>query len=391
MSATPHPTLTLSSLFGKPTDPLSNLLADRELTWLGLGRQAIFAALSALNVPKGSKVLTPAYQCSSSLEPLLKFGVVPIFYDVSPDLGVNLDRLEQLVVEHRPALIMLIHYYGFELRDASAIHRLCEKHGIHLLEDCAQSLLSQCGERPLGALGAASVFSFSKALPSPGGGGLLALRKGIGLEFRPSLAAPHSETLGLAKQVAYRIEQFLPFSLRTVLRSFSLADQTVRRKLEFPADSAESCLPREIGKLTSRLVARLDYNSIVSKRRENFFEILDTINSSKISGLHPIFSELPLGVCPLGFPVLIEHDRDQLQRRLWRKGIPVRAVWDRLPTQVSDHTYPGAAALRNQILLLPVHQSLRANQAGLIARQTLNETEIVRQVISPGTSSGRAA
>ena len=45
-----------------------------------------------------------------------------------------------------------------------------------LIEDCALSLFSHDGERPLGSLGDAAIFCFYKTLPVPHGGGLL-LRK----------------------------------------------------------------------------------------------------------------------------------------------------------------------------------------------------------------------
>ena len=71
----------------------------------------------------------------------------------------------------------------------------------------------------------------------------------------------------------------------------------------------------------------------------------------------PLLPELPDGVCPLGFPILLE-ERDAMRRALARRGIGVRMFWDELPGELPVQDFPDSAYLRDRILVLPIHQDM---------------------------------
>src|SRR6185369_7599174 len=64
------------------------------------------------------------------------------------------------------------HYAGFS-GPTDAFRRLADVHGLLLIEDCALSLLSAQGQRPLGSTGDVGIFCLYKCLPVPNGGALV--------------------------------------------------------------------------------------------------------------------------------------------------------------------------------------------------------------------------
>ena len=376
MSLPPNPTLNISRLFRNGQTDLAEWLPEGSVYWFGMGRQALFAALQALQVPKGSRVLMPAYQCPSALDPFLAYGVEPVFYDLNPRLEPDLAQLETLVRRFRPELLMVIHYYGFPVRKWAEIIELASQYHLTLLEDCAHALFSRHGQTPLGSWGHVSVFSLVKSLPVPAGG-ILVLRNGVDGNRSLDLPARRNEWLGLLKLLLYELERFSPFSVRTVFRSMPVVDRQVRQRMETPPNGLDLCVPRPIGGWTYRIAERCDPSAIVQRRRENYLAALSVLATTDESLLQPLFPTLPDGVCPLGCPVQISSKRDEVLTRLWRRGIPVRAIWDRLPPAIQEGEHPGTAYLRAHILVLPVHQGLHADQVERVAEITLREAKRV--------------
>ena len=375
MSYPPHPTLSSINPIRDNRISLSEWLPKGNLYWFGMGRQAIFAALQALKISEGSKVLVPAYQCPSALDPFLAFKIKPIFYDLSPNLSPDLEKLESLIHHFKPKLLMVIHYYGFPIRKWAEIIELALQYHLTLVEDCAHALFSRHGQTPLGSWGHASVFSLVKSLPVPAGG-ILVLKDEVDRTWSPDLTARLNEWPGLLKLLLYELERFSPFSMRTVLRSLPVVDRQVRQRMEAPPNGLDLCVPKPIGGWAYRIAERCDPNAIVERRRENYLAALGVLRNDQ-SLLRPIFPALPNGVCPLGCPALISAKRDETLLSLWRRGIPVRPIWDRLPPGLPEGKYKGAAYLKSHILVLPVHQGLSSEQVRKIAKITLYEAEQV--------------
>lgn len=111
-----------------------------------------------------------------------------------------------------------------------------------------------------------------------------------------------------------------------------------------------------IGKISAFLMNRIRSESIVAVRRDNFRYWLKNLQRLRRHGV-PFFQTLPDGVCPIGFPVLVEN-RDEVRHMLYRAGIALRTYWDVLPHEIDKDSFPEATYMRDRILVLPVHQSL---------------------------------
>ena len=159
-----------------------------------MARDAFALAVSMLGLSGNDKVLLPAYLCREVVKPFLGRTRV-VLYDVKPDLSVDPVEIEEKLKGAR--LLLIIHYFGFLQPHRAKIKKLCEKHGVVLLEDCAHSLLTEGS----GITGDLSVYSFRKNLPLPDGGGLKLNGKGIraGPKFYPRFYANALSVMSLLK------------------------------------------------------------------------------------------------------------------------------------------------------------------------------------------------
>ena len=81
--------------------------------------------------------------------------------------------------------------------------------------------------------------------------------------------------------------------------------------------------------------------------------------------------DLPPGVCPLFFPVLIEpaESRHRIYADLRGRGVITHPWWDRFHPSVPWEDFPDAVSLKTKLLGLPVHQDLRQEHLGQIVRE----------------------
>jgi len=124
---------------------------------------------------------------------------------------------------------------------------------------------------------------------------------------------------------------------------------------------------------TARIWRFVDSRAVLQKRRANFEFLLERLKD--ISSIKPLYQDLPNGVCPLFFPILVD-DRDVLQTRLYSKGIATfvfgRQLYPLLPTE----QFPWAVRYAQQNLCLPIHQDLNRRHLAYIADVLLEEVRV---------------
>ena len=123
---------------------------------------AVFAAGNPLRKKRfkfGDEVLIPALCWSTSLWPLIQFGLKPVFVDVDLEtLNVNMDDLISKITSRTKA-IMLINIHG-NSSDIFKIKKIAKKKNIILIEDNCEALGSKLKNKYLGTFGDFSTFSF---------------------------------------------------------------------------------------------------------------------------------------------------------------------------------------------------------------------------------------
>ena len=127
------------------------------------GSSANLLAISALfqsgKLKTGDKVILPALSWSTTVFPLVQYGLIPVFCD-SNDIDFNLSNknLEKLIESHKPKALMLIHTYGCPA-DMDTITELCRINNMILIEDTCESMGSEWDGKKSGTFGDVSTFS----------------------------------------------------------------------------------------------------------------------------------------------------------------------------------------------------------------------------------------
>lgn len=123
------------------------------------GLDALTISIRALELPSGAEVLVASNTYIATILAILHAGLTPIL--VEPDLdSYNMDpTLVRAALTGRTAAICVTHLYGKSCR-MDEIGAIAREHGLHLIEDCAQSHGARLGEKVTGTFGIAGCFSF---------------------------------------------------------------------------------------------------------------------------------------------------------------------------------------------------------------------------------------
>jgi dTDP-4-amino-4,6-dideoxygalactose transaminase len=101
------------------------------------GGYAMGAALRAVGIGPGDKVLTNAFTLAPVPGAIAGVGAVPVFVGVTEALTIDLDDLEAKSSEAR--VLMLSHMRG-HLADMDRLMQICDAAGITVIEDCAHTM-----------------------------------------------------------------------------------------------------------------------------------------------------------------------------------------------------------------------------------------------------------
>lgn len=138
------------------------------------GTKALLIAMMALGVKPGDEVITTPFTFIATGEMIALIGATPVFVDIDPrTYNIDPNKIEAAITSRTKA-IMPVSLYG-QCADFDAINAIAAKHGLHVIEDGAQSFgatykgRKSCG---LSTIGSASFFP-SKPLGCYGDGGAL--------------------------------------------------------------------------------------------------------------------------------------------------------------------------------------------------------------------------
>ncbi len=135
---------------------------------------ALEMAALLLDLRHGDEVIMPSYTFVSTANAFVLRGAVPVFVDIREDT-LNLDeRLVEAAITPRTKAICVVHYAGVAC-EMDAIVDIAARHGLKVIEDAAQAIMSTYRGRPLGSIGDLGALSFheTKNIISGEGGALL--------------------------------------------------------------------------------------------------------------------------------------------------------------------------------------------------------------------------
>mgnify|MGYP001312227867 CR=1 FL=1 len=160
-------------------------LGVKHAVGLNSGTDALVIGLRALGIGPGDEVITTAFSFFATAEAILHVGATPVFVDIEEE-SFNIDpTLIEAAITEKTKAILPVHLYGRPAQ-MDQIMQVAQKHGLKVLEDCAQSFgarfhsgdasTSHLDGRMTGSIGHVGAFSFypTKNLGAYGDGGLLA-------------------------------------------------------------------------------------------------------------------------------------------------------------------------------------------------------------------------
>ena len=153
----------VSTLFGKELGIMVNS-----------GSSANLLAFEVLDIPENSEVITPILTFATTLSPIIKKGLTPVFVDVEPETYiVNIDQIEQSITSKTKAL-MIPSLLG-NVPDMKRLRKIADENNLIFIEDSADTLGATFDNVPTGKFSDVSTTSFygSHIITAAGEGGMI--------------------------------------------------------------------------------------------------------------------------------------------------------------------------------------------------------------------------
>ena len=137
------------------------------------GQDALILAVRALGIGAGDEVITQANAYIASVLGITENGATPVFVEPDKYFGMDPEKLEAAITPRTKA-ILPVHLYG-QICDMEKIHAIAKKHGLYVIEDCAQCHGSAINGKLAGTFSDIACFSFypTKPLGAMGDAGMV--------------------------------------------------------------------------------------------------------------------------------------------------------------------------------------------------------------------------
>lgn len=185
------------------------------------GTDALFLSLKALGVGAGDEVITSPLTFFATSEAISYTGAKPVFVDADPSThNIDVSKIEKAVTKRTKAVIP-VHLWGLPA-DMDAVMQAAEKHGLFVVEDCAQAAGAQYKSKKTGSFGSAGCFSFfpTKNLGCYGDGGMITTDDKFVYEKLKLLHLHGSKSRGVHEMIGYnsRLDEIQAAILRIKLK-----------------------------------------------------------------------------------------------------------------------------------------------------------------------------
>ena len=295
----------VSTLFGKELGIMVNS-----------GSSANLLAFEVLDIPENSEIITPILTFATTLSPIIKKGLTPVFVDVEPETYiVNIDQIEESITSKTKAL-MIPSLLG-NVPDMKRLRKITDDNNLIFIEDSADTLGATFDNVPTGKFSDVSTTSFygSHIITAAGEGGMICCNdKKMDEKCRILRGWGRSSAINESEKIEDRF-------------SIELDSIPYDSKFIF-AEMGYNFLPTEIS-ATFGLVQLKKLNKFAQIRQKNF-EILNSFFMNEKFFKLP--KQLPqVKTSWLAFPLTINSDapfsRIEIVKYLESHGIQTRPVF----------------------------------------------------------------
>lgn len=154
-------------------DEFATYLGARCCAGVASGLDALWLAFRVLGIGRGDEVIVQGNTYIASVMGITINGATPIFVEPDAYFNIATDKIEEKITPRTKA-ILVVHLYG-QAANMAPIMSIAKKHGLKVVEDCAQSHGAKFQGKMTGTFGVVGCFSFypSKNLGAFGDGGAM--------------------------------------------------------------------------------------------------------------------------------------------------------------------------------------------------------------------------
>ena len=155
-------------------DAFAASVNSRHAVGCNSGTDALVLALRGLGIGSGDEVITASFSFFATAEAISAVGATPVFVDVDPvTYLIDLNLIEAAITPATKALLP-VHLFGRPV-DMTGVMDIAQRHGLKVVEDCAQATGASWNAKPVGSWGDVGCFSFfpTKNLGAAGDGGAM--------------------------------------------------------------------------------------------------------------------------------------------------------------------------------------------------------------------------
>ncbi len=137
------------------------------------GTSALQVALAALQIGPGDEVILPAWTWHSCFNTVVLAGALPVFAEIDESFNIDPADIESKITP-QTKVILAAHLQGNPC-DLARVMEIARKHGLKVLEDCAQCVGGSYRGQPVGSIGDIGIYSLqlNKTITAGEGGAVV--------------------------------------------------------------------------------------------------------------------------------------------------------------------------------------------------------------------------
>lgn len=140
-------------------EELAHYMGRREAVGVNSGTDALLLAFLGLGLGAGDEVITTSNTFFATAEAIWLAGATPVFVDCDPRTrNIDVTRIEEAITSKTRAIVP-VHLYGLPA-NMPEIAKIAKRHGLFVVEDCAQAIGARGDSFAIGELSDAVCLSF---------------------------------------------------------------------------------------------------------------------------------------------------------------------------------------------------------------------------------------
>lgn len=338
---------------------ISELLSKKFGIMLNSGSSANYLAIELLKLPEFSEVITPALTFSTTVAPLIKNRLIPVFIDVDLEtFNIDANQIEGMISPKTKA-VMIPNLLG-NLPDWKKIRAIADQYHLIVIEDSCDTLGATFSGNSSGFYSDISTTSFygSHIINCAGNGGMLCVND-------PEFAKKAMLLRSWGRSSSLYIEsESIPARFQKKIEQMDYDAKFIFEEIGYNLE------PSELGAAFGLVqLAKLDNN--IKKRKEIFASHLNFFSAYSDWFIFP--KELPdVKTAWLAFPLIVKDNapfsRKDLQIFLENRHIQTRAIFTgnilrqpgfkRILRRESERGYPHADQIMRGGILIGSHHGM---------------------------------